>query len=46
MLALHGKVHFPSDAAVAKVAGGRGAKLADVLRFGEIHLEEASHAGG
>ncbi len=46
MLALEGEVHLPGDAAVAEVAGGTGAEFADVLRFGEVHFEEAADARG
>ena len=46
VLALQGEVHLPGDAAIAEVAGGAGAEFGDVLRFGEVHLEEAADAGG
>ena len=46
VLALDGEVHLPGHAAVAEVAGGAGAQLGDVLRLGEVHLEEAADARG
>src|SRR5579863_8217958 len=44
VLTLKGQIHFPGDAAIAEVAGGRGAEFADVLCFGEVHFEEAADA--
>jgi len=46
VLALQGLEHLPGYAAIAEVAGGSGAKFADVLSFGKIHFEEAADARG
>ena len=46
VLALELQEHLPGDAAVAEVAGGRGAEFGDVLGFGEVHFEEGADARG
>ena len=42
MFVSDGFVHLPGYAAVTEMAGRAGAKLGDVLRFGEVHFEEAA----
>ena len=46
VLALERQEHLPGDAAIAEVAGGRGAQFGDVLGLGEVHLEKAADARG
>ena len=44
VLAFESQIHLPGDAAIAEVAGGRRAELADVLSFSEVHFEQTANA--